>query len=67
MVHIESVLVYDFPPVVAAVASVMAAKIGSKNHKQLKAINAAVNDVNSPEEPTIKEDVKAIRQQVESK
>lgn len=65
MIHLENVLVYDLPPVIAAASAIIAAKVGVHNKKKLEVINKAVNDVGDPSIPTIKEDVKAIRDAVE--
>lgn len=65
MLHLENLLIYDVPPIVAAISAVAAAKLGAHNKQKLEVINKAVNDVGDPNIPSIKEDVKAIRDAVE--
>lgn len=41
MIHIENVLVYDIPPIVAAVGAIYAAKLGKGNQQKIETVHEA--------------------------
>lgn len=64
--HIENILIYDVPSIIAAGGAITAAHIGHRNKQQLKQVNDAVNGNDDPNTPTIKEQVKDVKDKVEA-
>lgn len=66
LIHLENVLVYDIPPIVAAVGSVIAAKVGIHNKGRLDEVNKAVNGHDDPATPPLKDQVADVKDKVEA-
>lgn len=65
LIHLENVLVYDIPPIVAAVGSIVAAKVGLHNKGTLGKVNDAVNGHDDPTTPPLKDQVADVKDKVE--